>query len=222
MTISSTVFKNQYTADGTQTVFVYSFKIFDNTDIRILVDDTEQSLNTHYTVSGLGNNNGGSITFVTAPENGAVITLKRNEPLKQEIDYVDGDDFPATSHEEGLDRSVMRDQLLQEQVDRAIKLGAALGDTYGGDGTTTFAVPDLRGYFLRGHDDGAGNDPDAVSRTDRGDGTTGDEVGTKQTSDVLSHEHIMFSDGFGTTDLTDTMIFILMVYYKQLPILVHL
>ncbi len=35
----------------------------------------------------------------------------------------------------------------------------ALGDTYGaGDGSTTFAVPDLRGEFIRGLDDGRGVD----------------------------------------------------------------
>jgi|GEM_PF-6267589 len=74
-------------------------------------------------------------------------------------------------------------------------LAAVLGNTYGGDGISTFAVPDLRGYFLRGHDDGAGNDPDATSRTDRGDGTTGDEVGTKQADEFKSHNHRVVNAG---------------------------
>jgi hypothetical protein len=60
-------------------------------------------------------------------------------------------------------------------------LFAVIGETYGdGDTATTFNLPDLRGEFIRGFDNGAGNDPDAASRTDRGDGTTGDNVGTKQ------------------------------------------
>ena len=60
-------------------------------------------------------------------------------------------------------------------------LFAMLGVTYGsGDGSTTFTLPDYRGEFLRGQDDGAGIDPDAAGRADRGDGTTGDSVGTKQ------------------------------------------
>ncbi len=56
-----------------------------------------------------------------------------------------------------------------------------LGTSYGdGDGSTTFNLPDLRGEFIRGWDNGAGNDPDSGTRTDRGDGTTGNNVGTKQ------------------------------------------
>jgi microcystin-dependent protein len=70
------------------------------------------------------------------------------------------------------------------------ELFALLGTTYGaGDGTTTFNLPDYRGKFLRGHDDGAGNDPDAATRQDRGDGTVGDNVGTLQDGDMASHLH---------------------------------
>ena len=73
-------------------------------------------------------------------------------------------------------------------------LFAVISDDYGaGDGSTTFNLPDFRGEFLRGHDDGAGNDPDRASRTDRGDGTTGDAVGTKQGDQYRSHTH-----GFNT------------------------
>lgn len=69
-------------------------------------------------------------------------------------------------------------------------LFAVIGTNYGsGDGSTTFNLPDFRGYFLRGYDNAAGNDPDAASRTDRGDGTTGDNVGTKQADEFESHDH---------------------------------
>jgi microcystin-dependent protein len=56
-----------------------------------------------------------------------------------------------------------------------------IGTSFGeGDGSTTFNLPDFRGQFLRGWDHGAGVDPDAEERTNRGDGTTGDNIGTKQ------------------------------------------
>ena len=50
-----------------------------------------------------------------------------------------------------------------------------IGITWGvGDGSNTFNLPDLRGEFLRGFDNGQGNDPDAGSRTG------GDAVGSSQ------------------------------------------
>jgi microcystin-dependent protein len=69
-------------------------------------------------------------------------------------------------------------------------LFTAIADMYGvGDGSTTFEVPDYRGEFIRGFDDGKGTDPDAASRTDRGDGTTGDAIGTKQAFQTDAHVH---------------------------------
>jgi len=66
-----------------------------------------------------------------------------------------------------------------------------IGTTYGnGNGTTTFNLPDYRGQLLRGWDHGRGADPDAASRTDRGDGTTGDNVGTNQLDELKSHNHL--------------------------------
>lgn len=70
------------------------------------------------------------------------------------------------------------------------ELFAIYGTKYGaGDGSTTFNVPDYRGEFLRGWANGSSNDPDRASRTNRGDGTTGDVVGTKQASELKTHTH---------------------------------
>ena len=69
-------------------------------------------------------------------------------------------------------------------------LFAVISDDYGvGDGSTTFNLPDLRGKFPRGWDHGAGTDPDAATRTDRGDGITGDNIGTKQADGFKAHTH---------------------------------
>ena len=80
--------------------------------------------------------------------------------------------------------------------------GSAVDITGAGTGThsyhTQFAVPDYQGEFLRGWDNGAGNDPDAASRTDRGDGTTGDNVGTKQGHEYESHSHGVTQTNDGT------------------------
>lgn len=70
------------------------------------------------------------------------------------------------------------------------RLFAVLGIRYGdGNGFTTFNLPDLRGEFLRGHDAGAGTDPNAATRTNRGDGTQGNNVGTRQADQLRIHQH---------------------------------
>lgn len=66
-------------------------------------------------------------------------------------------------------------------------LFAVIGTSYGtGDGSTTFNLPNYQDYFLRGFD---ASGTEASSRTDRGDGTTGASVGTKQASAFLRHNH---------------------------------
>jgi len=66
-------------------------------------------------------------------------------------------------------------------------LSLAIGEIYGaGDGTTTFNVPDYRGLFLRGLNDGRTDtlaDPDASGRTG------GDAVGSTQTDMYMGHSH---------------------------------
>jgi microcystin-dependent protein len=73
-------------------------------------------------------------------------------------------------------------------------LYAVIGEQFGTDDpTTSFNLPDLRGEFLRGWDGGAGLDPDAADRDDRGDGTTGDAVGTGQDAGVGSGNYSLSS-----------------------------
>jgi microcystin-dependent protein len=60
-------------------------------------------------------------------------------------------------------------------------LFSAIGTTYGaGDGSTTFALPDLRGYFVRG------------SGTNS-DGTAAGTFGAKQADELKAHTHVVGS-----------------------------
>ncbi len=61
-------------------------------------------------------------------------------------------------------------------------LFAVIGETYGaGDGSTTFALPDLRGEFLRSYDDGRGID-------------TGRTLGDSQDDAFQGHAHNIVAD----------------------------
>jgi len=129
MTISSTTVKNSYSGDGSTTTFSYTFKIFQDSDIQVIIrsangTETTKTITTHYTVTGAGNSGGGSVIFTSGniPTSTQTVVLRRNIPQTQAIDYIANDPFPAESHEEGLDRATMAIQQLQEEVTRSLKL----------------------------------------------------------------------------------------------------
>ena len=70
-------------------------------------------------------------------------------------------------------------------------LYAKIGVMYGAADGTHFYLPDGRGVFDRQWDNTKGVDPDAATRTDRGDGTGGDEVGTAQEDQNKPHTHTL-------------------------------
>jgi microcystin-dependent protein len=78
-------------------------------------------------------------------------------------------------------------------------LFAAIGESWGnGDNVSTFNVPDLRGRFMRGVDNGADNDLDADSRTPIATGgNAGDAVGSLQEDDLANHSHPVYPGGSG-------------------------
>lgn len=80
-------------------------------------------------------------------------------------------------------------------------LFAVLRYTYGGSGAN-FSLPDDRGRFIRGWAHGSVNDPDRASRTNRGDGTTGDNVGTGQADDFKSHTHTQQTKSLNSTSVS--------------------
>jgi hypothetical protein len=128
MTVSSTTTKNSYSGNGSLTVFAYGFKIFDEEDIEVILrndttgTETVQAITTNYSISNVGNANGGNVTFVTAPASGITVVLRRASPLTQTTDYTPNDPFPAESHEDALDKLTFISQQIQEEVDRSIKL----------------------------------------------------------------------------------------------------
>jgi microcystin-dependent protein len=73
----------------------------------------------------------------------------------------------------------------------------AIGSNWGGD-ASSFRVPDLRGFFLRGANESTGIDPDAAGRTAKyAGGRTGDNVGAYQEEGTKSHNHTGATDTDG-------------------------
>ena len=130
MTVSSSTNKVSFNGDGSTTVFAYSFKIFDEDDLTVILrsstgTETTQTISTQYSVSGVGDAGGGNVTMVTAPASGETLTILREQPLTQGLDLVPNDPFPANSIEDSLDKLTFIDQRLNEKIDRALVFSAA-------------------------------------------------------------------------------------------------
>jgi len=128
MTVTSENKRNQYTCTGVQ-VYAYTFRILAQTHLLVVyttVAGVETILalgagGTGYSVSGVGAAGGGNVTTVATYASGT-LTIIRDVPLTQLIDYVENDAFPAESHEKGLDQATMVIQEFAERLDRALFL----------------------------------------------------------------------------------------------------
>jgi len=137
MTVSSAVNRVSYVGNGSVSEYDYTFRIFEDTDLLVTVlddsdNETELALTTDYTVDGVGDLNGGTITLVDSSQSwldgdgdlltGYTITIRRVRPLLQETDIRNQGAFYPEIHEDTFDTLTMVDQQQQDELDRSIKL----------------------------------------------------------------------------------------------------
>ena len=127
MTITSEVGRAAYAGDGASTQFTVPFKFFQSSDLRVILQsangvDSELTENVDYTVSGAGDEGGGTVTLATAPASGQTLTIILDPPRTQLTDYVSNDAFPAESHERALDRLTQQNIRALDIVSRALRL----------------------------------------------------------------------------------------------------
>ena len=122
MTVASNTPFDQYSATAGQTVFNYTFEIVEQTDILVYQrgnldapndpNDLLQ-LNVDYTVTGVGNDNGGTIILTVPATVDDVITLKQNVPLERDTSFTNGGVLRAQDLNNEFDA-----QMLSMQVTR--------------------------------------------------------------------------------------------------------
>ena len=80
--VSETLRRAQHTGNGTAGPFAFSFQVNAGSDLRVLVDATQKTLTTHYTVSVSGDGTGTvSFTSGNRPTSAEKITLLAKTPL---------------------------------------------------------------------------------------------------------------------------------------------
>lgn len=131
MTVASEINRSgPYNGNGVTTAFDYDFRILNQAHVSVILTDADGvestlTLTTDYSVTGVRDAGGGQIVMVTAPAVGETVTVIRNVPFVQETDLENQGAYNAEDIEDALDAAVMRDQQLEEQVNRSIKVGVS-------------------------------------------------------------------------------------------------
>jgi hypothetical protein len=121
MTVTNTTARNQYIATADQTEFAYTFEVYDKDDLVVLKNSTTLSEGSNYTVSGVGNDNGGNITLAVGATAGDIITIYRDMALNRTTDYQNSGDFLASEVNEDFDRLWLAIQQNATSDSRSVK-----------------------------------------------------------------------------------------------------
>lgn len=140
MTLTNTTVRSIYSGDGVTVAFPTGFKFYDNDHVQVTHIDssgaeTVWTEGTQYSVTGSGEDSGGTVTVSTTPTDytpaaDEQLVILRVVPYTQEIDLPLGGDLPSTSVEKIGDIAAMQAQQLEERLDRSLHFPV-------GDGRTT-------------------------------------------------------------------------------------
>jgi hypothetical protein len=124
MTVTAASARNVSTAAVGAVIFPYSFKLISAADLLVTVNGVTKLLGTHYTVSGVGLDIGGNVTFVTPLVGGEVVLRQRVMPLARSTDYQVLGDLRAATINNDIDATVLMIQQVNDAVGQAIRLPA--------------------------------------------------------------------------------------------------
>lgn len=142
MPVESSTSRAQYATNATTGPWTVPFYFFTNDELSVTYTDATGAdstliLDVDFSVSGAGNQDGGTVTTTTAYASGGKITIERDVEATQETRFVDGDPMPADSLNEGLDKLTMIAQQLRDMLVRSIAFPASYaGSAILGDAAT--------------------------------------------------------------------------------------
>lgn len=167
MTISTAPARSEYTANAAQTIFNYTFKIFENTDLNVYITPSGQDANdstdltTAYTVTGLGDEDGGTIILTTGTNVDDLVTIVSDVPSSRSVDYQNNGDFRPTVVNADFDRVISIVKKIEDTANRTVLLQQSQQDPK----PLTLPKP-LPSFLLRWNSGGTGlenHDPSTVS-----------------------------------------------------------
>ena len=126
MTINVNTSRNEYTATSGQTVFNFTFKIYTATDLNVYVTPAGQECNDvtdlteDYTVTGVGLEDGGSITLNTGAGENDLVTIASAIPTSRTTDYQSNGDFTQETVNNDIDRAISLIKQVESKANRSL------------------------------------------------------------------------------------------------------
>ena len=112
--------KVKYSGNGEVTEFPTGFAFFENDNIVVYLNGV--IIDGGYSVTGVGETDGGSVIFEEAPKEGDKIVILRKVAIERVTDFQEGGAFRAKNVNDELDRQTAFCQQIQEQIDRCVKV----------------------------------------------------------------------------------------------------
>jgi hypothetical protein len=146
MTVSVLRNKVQYGGNDSTTAFTVNFPYTEKSQIKVYLGDTLKSLTTHYTLTDPDST--GTVTFLTPPATGTLVTILRETDFLQTIDYANNDILDAETLESAFDKLTMMCQQVKGLVDKAVGFDDTVNDTDTTSLKLAAGTADLAGKLL--------------------------------------------------------------------------
>ncbi|MFV1850111.1 MAG: discoidin domain-containing protein [Thalassospira sp.] len=127
MTVQANLPPTNTNSDGVTTTFNYGFKVTREEHLKAIytVIATGESGDLEIdSVTGIGNDGGGTVTFATAPADGMIVTVDSIAPLSQ-IEAFTGNKLPPATVERMGDAIAIQNQRQQSQIERSVRFPAS-------------------------------------------------------------------------------------------------
>ena len=184
----------QFTAAAAQTIFAYPFLIFVKTDITVDVNGTTLVVDVGFTVSDVGNINGGNVTLTAGSTAGDIVTIFRSQGFDRETDYQESGDFLSETVNDDFNRMILMLQQNREELSRTLQY--PIDDIAGLNNLPVFA--DRPNKFL-GFDT-SGNPIAIANNTNSGVSTTVSSIATLKNESTVDGKSVFVTGYFNDSD----------------------
>ena len=145
MTVSALITRNDITATASQTVFIYTFRVIEATDMAVYQNGV--LLSSGYTVTGVNNTTGGTVVLDTGVPAGQIVSLVLAMPLDRTTNYQNSGKFLADDVNEDFDKIYIGAIQNENLNDRSLRLKDVEPPTTGVDMTIPLKADRLGKYL---------------------------------------------------------------------------